>query len=130
MKCALAGAGGDETLVFDEIDAGIGGRTAVAVAQKLRELAGPVTGGRGHPSGPGGRAGRPATTSSRRRSDGAGTVTRLSRLEGEAVVEELCRMMGGSPDDAEAMAHARDLREGIEGLRNETRSSRLLGLLD
>ena len=39
LKCALAGAGGDETLVFDEIDAGIGGRTAVAVAQKLRELA-------------------------------------------------------------------------------------------
>ena len=38
LKCALAGAGGDETLVFDEIDAGIGGRTAVAVAQKLREL--------------------------------------------------------------------------------------------
>ena len=40
IKCALAGAGGDETLVFDEIDAGIGGRTAVAVANKLRELSG------------------------------------------------------------------------------------------
>ena len=59
LKCALAGAGGDETLVFDEIDAGIGGRTAVAVAQKLRELARPVTGGRGHPPGPCGRAGGP-----------------------------------------------------------------------
>jgi DNA repair protein RecN (Recombination protein N) len=40
IKCALAGAGGHETLVFDEVDAGIGGRTAVAVANKLRELAG------------------------------------------------------------------------------------------
>ena len=39
IKCALAGAGGSETLVFDEIDAGIGGRTAVAVGNKLRELA-------------------------------------------------------------------------------------------
>lgn len=38
LKCALAGASGDETLVFDEVDAGIGGRTAVAVANKLREL--------------------------------------------------------------------------------------------
>jgi DNA repair protein RecN (Recombination protein N) len=39
LRCALADVGGDETLVFDEIDAGIGGRTSVAVAQKLRELA-------------------------------------------------------------------------------------------
>jgi DNA repair ATPase RecN len=40
----------------------------------------------------------------------AGAVTRLTHLDGEAVVEELCRMMGGDPGDAEAMAHARDLR--------------------
>ena len=44
-------------------------------------------------------------------SDDAAAVTRLTKLEGEAVVEELCRMMGGSPDDAEAMAHARDMRD-------------------
>ncbi len=30
----------------------------------------------------------------------AGAVTRLTLLQGEAVVEELCRMMGGRPDDA------------------------------
>jgi DNA repair protein RecN (Recombination protein N) len=83
LKCALAGAGGDETLVFDEIDAGIGGRTAVSVAQKLSELAG--------------------------RSQVI-VVTHLAHVDGEAVVEELCRMMGGDPGDAEAMAHARDLR--------------------
>ncbi|OFW67824.1 MAG: DNA repair protein RecN, partial [Actinobacteria bacterium RBG_13_63_9] len=40
IKCAVAGAGGNETLVFDEVDAGIGGRTAVAVGNKLRELSG------------------------------------------------------------------------------------------
>jgi DNA repair ATPase RecN len=32
------------------------------------------------------------------------------------VVEELCRMMGGRADDAEAMAHARDLRDRALGL--------------
>jgi DNA repair protein RecN (Recombination protein N) len=36
---AIAAVGGGETLVFDEIDAGIGGRTANAVAAALRRLA-------------------------------------------------------------------------------------------
>ena len=49
-------------------------------------------------------------------SDAGGAVTRLARLEGHAVVEELCRMMGGSPENAEAMAHARDLRNTALGL--------------
>jgi DNA repair protein RecN (Recombination protein N) len=110
LKCALAGAGGDETLVFDESDAGIGGRTAVAVARKLRELSSRsqvvvVT-----------HLAHVAALSERhyaieKSNDAGGAVTRLVRLEGAAVVEELCRMMGGSPDDAEAMAHAKDLRD-------------------
>jgi DNA repair protein RecN (Recombination protein N) len=109
LKCALAGAGGDETLVFDEIDAGIGGRTAVSVAQKLRELAGRsqvivVT----HLAHVAALAGRHYGIE--KSGGAAGAVTRLTHLDGEAVVEELCRMMGGDPDDAEAMAHARDLR--------------------
>jgi DNA repair protein RecN (Recombination protein N) len=115
LKCALAGAGGDETLVFDEIDAGIGGRTAVAVAQKLRELAARsqvvvVT----HLAHVAALATRHYAIE--KNSDGGGAVTRLARLEGSAIVEELCRMMGGSPADAEAMAHARDLRDRALGL--------------
>ena len=113
LKCALAGAGGDETLVFDEIDAGIGGGRPWPSRSKLRELAGAVAGDGGHPPGPGGRPGRRATIviekSQRRR---GGPVTRLvAARQATAVVEELCRMMGGRPDDAEAMAHARDLRD-------------------
>ena len=116
LKCALAGAGGDETLVFDEIDAGIGGRTAVAVAQKLRELAERsqvvvIT----HLSHVAALATRHYAIE--KSNDGGGATTRLSLLEGPAVVEELCRMMGGSLDDAEAMAHARDLRERAVGGR-------------
>lgn len=116
IKCALAGAGGSETLVFDEIDAGIGGRTAVAVANKLRELAREaqlivVT-----------HLPQVAAVAARhflidKVSDGSTTVARLSRLEGEDVVRELCRMLGGRPSDAEAMAHARDLRDrAVRGL--------------
>jgi DNA repair protein RecN (Recombination protein N) len=39
VALALAAVGGGETLVFDEIDAGIGGRTANAVAATLERLA-------------------------------------------------------------------------------------------
>ncbi|HEX7144655.1 MAG TPA: DNA repair protein RecN, partial [Gaiellaceae bacterium] len=40
VALAIAAVGGGETLVFDEIDAGIGGETAHAVAEALRALAG------------------------------------------------------------------------------------------
>ena len=40
IALAIAAVGGGETLVFDEIDAGIGGETAHRVAETLRRLAG------------------------------------------------------------------------------------------
>jgi DNA repair protein RecN (Recombination protein N) len=110
IKCALAGVGGNETLVFDEIDAGIGGRTAVAVANKLRELsqiaqAVVIT-----------HLAQVAALAQchyviEKVSDPAVTVTRLRKIAGDQLVEELCRMLGGRPDDSEAMAHARQLRD-------------------
>src|SRR5206468_11831026 len=36
---SVANSGGSETLVFDEVDAGIGGQTARAVGERLRRLA-------------------------------------------------------------------------------------------
>lgn len=113
IKCALAGAGGSETLIFDEIDAGIGGRTAVAVANKLHELARRsqvivVT----HLAQVAALAGCHYVID--KLSDPASTVTHLSRVEGDSIVAELCRMLGGRPDDAEAMAHARQLRDRAE----------------
>ena len=114
VKCALAGAGGNETLIFDEIDAGIGGRTAVAVGNKLRELAGRsqvivVT----HLPQVAALAARHYLID--KVSDSQATVARLVRLDEELVVEELCRMLGGKPGDVEAMAHARDLRDRAAG---------------
>jgi DNA repair protein RecN (Recombination protein N) len=40
IALAIAAVGGGETMVFDEIDAGIGGQTAHTVAETLRRLAG------------------------------------------------------------------------------------------
>jgi DNA repair protein RecN (Recombination protein N) len=39
MKCILARKDMVETVIFDEVDAGIGGKAAEAVAAKIRELA-------------------------------------------------------------------------------------------
>jgi DNA repair protein RecN (Recombination protein N) len=40
IALAIAAVGGGETMVFDEIDAGVGGQTAHAVGETLRRLAG------------------------------------------------------------------------------------------
>lgn len=39
MKCLLARKDMVETVIFDEVDAGVGGEAAEAVARKIRELA-------------------------------------------------------------------------------------------
>lgn len=110
IKAALAGLEGGETLVFDEIDAGIGGRTATAVGRKLWELS---------------RENQllvvthlPQVAAFSRHhfliqkdTSPAGTVTRLLALDQEASLEELCRMMGGEPGDHVALEHARGLRD-------------------
>lgn len=116
IKCALAGAGGNETLVFDEVDAGIGGRTAVAVGKKLSELARQsqvlvIT-----------HLAQVAALASRhlmidKVSGAADTVARISALEESDVVNELCRMLGGRADDSETMALARQMRDrAVAGL--------------
>lgn len=110
LKCSLADAGGSETLILDEVDAGIGGRTASAVGRKVKELA---TGSQvvvvTHLAQVAALADHHYVVD--KIAEGGAVATRLTRLEAEAVVEELCRMMGGSPHDLEAMAHARELRE-------------------
>jgi DNA repair protein RecN (Recombination protein N) len=105
-----AGADGADSplLVFDEIDAGIGGHTARAVGEHLRALA----------------AGRqilcithlPQVAALAQRhftivKDGTVTpaVTTVDALDGDAVVDELVRMLGASESDGAASEHAREL---------------------
>ena len=101
----LAGAG---TLAFDEIDAGIGGNTARVVGERLRALAG-------------GRqvicithlpqVASLAATHFRLEKDigGEPATATVERLEGELVVEEIRRMLGGERADEAATRHAREL---------------------
>jgi DNA repair protein RecN (Recombination protein N) len=104
------GAAGGEVgmLVFDEIDAGIGGHTARAVGAHLRALAAGrqvlcIT----HLPQVAALADRHFTIAK----DATVTpaTTTVTAVEGDAVVGELVRMLGASEQDAAATEHAREL---------------------
>ncbi len=105
---AAHGASGAATLVFDEIDAGIGGHTARAVATQLRALAAgrqilAIT----HLAAVASVASRHFTIA-KETARGA-TRTTVTRLDGDAVVGELVRMLGADERDAGARRHAKEL---------------------
>jgi DNA repair protein RecN (Recombination protein N) len=93
IALAIAAVGGGETMVFDEIDAGIGGETAHAVGETLRRLAGraqviTIT-----------HLPQIATLADRHFSvqkiSGDPTHTRIERLDDDGRQEEVRRMLGG-----------------------------------
>ncbi|HSZ70642.1 MAG TPA: DNA repair protein RecN [Solirubrobacteraceae bacterium] len=111
-KLGGAGSAGSEraTLVFDEVDAGIGGHTARAVGERLRELAGArqllcIT-----------HLPQIASLADRHFSvvkdtSAKPTRTEVVRLGEPDVVAELVRMLGAPEDDVTARRHARELRK-------------------
>jgi DNA repair protein RecN (Recombination protein N) len=124
LKSILAAVDQVPVLVFDEIDAGVGGIIAAAVAEKLVEVAGHhqvfvVT--------------HLPQVASRARShflvektDGEGVTSAGVRvLGGEARVEEIARMLGGDPESSTSRAHARELLGAASGSpRSPGRSGR------
>jgi DNA repair protein RecN (Recombination protein N) len=111
VMLALSGLGqaaSAGTMVFDEIDAGIGGNTARVVGERLRAL------GEGRqvvcithlP-----QVASLADVHFRLEKELAGdkAVARVERLDGDGVVEEIRRMLGGEKSDEAATRHAREL---------------------
>jgi DNA repair protein RecN (Recombination protein N) len=111
VMLALSGLGqaaSAGTMVFDEIDAGIGGNTARIVGERLRAL------GRDHqvlcithlP-----QVASLADVHFRLEKDVSGEQARatVERLDGEGVVAEIRRMLGGESSDTAATKHAREL---------------------
>lgn len=108
LKTILARGDRVPTLVFDEIDAGIGGRVAVQVGDKLREVAGGhqvfvIT----HLPQIASRATHHLLVEKVER-EGT-TLTRVSELEADERVRELARMLGGDPESEISLDHARSL---------------------
>lgn len=111
IKTAAARASAVPTLVFDEVDAGIGGETAHAVANRLRQLADNrqvicIT----HLPQLAAPADSHVAIEKVDEPDGR-TVTRVRQLDRDGRVAELARMLGGGPA---ALAHAASLLDGSQ----------------
>ena len=111
LKVALASAGSAGTMIFDEIDRGVGGAVASAIGDRLARLAGeaqvlvvthsPQVAARGHSQWQIAKAS----------ADGI-TRTSVTLLGEDARQEEIARMLSGTDVTAEARAQASRLLEG------------------
>jgi DNA repair protein RecN (Recombination protein N) len=105
---SAAHGGGATTLVFDEIDAGIGGHTARAVGEQLRALAqGRQILAITHLPQVASFAARHFTIA--KDLDGEPTRASVTLLRDEQVLGELVRMLGADEQDAGARRHAKEL---------------------
>jgi DNA repair protein RecN (Recombination protein N) len=112
LKTVLAAEDEIPLLVFDEIDANVGGGTAVVVGEKMREIA------RRHqvvcithlPAVAASAAAHYVVT---KRIEAGRTISEIGLLDAEQRVREIARMLGGPSDTA--LRHARELLEQAEG---------------
>ena len=125
LAIEVAALGADEagTMVFDEVDTGIGGAVAEVVGQKLRALGNhcqvlcvthlPQVAAQGH-----------AHLKVSKHQDGQTTATALTRLDADARAGELARMLGGIKITAETRAHARKMLELAQAQGSSHRAPR------
>jgi DNA repair protein RecN (Recombination protein N) len=108
IQVITAGQEGIPTLIFDEVDVGVGGGVAEMVGRELRRLGEnrqvlcvthqPQVAAQGHQH-----------FRISKQSDGAETRTAVEPVEGEVRVEEVARMSGGVEITEQTLEHAREL---------------------
>ncbi len=113
MKKILARIGGRQVLIFDEVDAGIGGAIAEVVGKTLKELS------KHHQvicvtHLPQIACFADTHHSVRKEVKGKRTITVVDRLEKDPVVEEIARMLGGVKVTEKTRAHAKEMIENAK----------------
>ncbi|WP_344653869.1 DNA repair protein RecN [Cryptosporangium japonicum] len=108
IEVVFAGAGGPPTMVFDEVDAGVGGRAAVEIGKRLARLA------RTHQVLVVTHLPQVAAFADHhvvvvKDSDGSVTTSGLQSLTADERPRELARMLAGLDDSDLATAHAEEL---------------------
>jgi DNA repair protein RecN (Recombination protein N) len=122
MKCLLARRDKVDTVIFDEIDAGIGGEAAEAVARKIDELA-------GHHQVlcithlPQIAAYADAHLVVEKKVENNRTYTTIRRLSRQERAGELARMLGGDNPTEQTLLFAEELMEGKKKNRNNFRNN-------
>jgi DNA repair protein RecN (Recombination protein N) len=110
LKTILARLDAVPTVIFDEVDAGIGGRVALQVGEKMRQVAAShqvlaIT----HLPQIASRAHRHLLVS--KSENGGRTTTSVRELPTEERVREIARMLGGDSESEVSLNHARELLE-------------------
>jgi DNA repair protein RecN (Recombination protein N) len=108
IEVVFAGAGGPPTLVFDEVDAGVGGQAAVEIGRRLARLA------RTHQVLVVTHLPQVAAFADRhlvvaKDTGGAVTTSGVRVVEDTDRARELARMLAGLPDSDLGIAHAEEL---------------------
>ena len=117
LKVALAEEGGAATIIFDEIDRGVGGAVASAIGERLARLAAGNGAGSGqllavtHSPQVAARGQRHYVIA--KSSEGTVTRTSVQLLDGAGRQEEIARMLSGAEVTPEARAQADRLLEGV-----------------
>lgn len=109
IKTVLASGGGIDTLIFDEIDAGISGRTAQAVSEKLSTVASAhqvicIT------HLPQIAAMADTHFLIEKNVENGHTISGIKKLHSDEAVPELARMLGGAQITEAVMENAREMR--------------------
>jgi DNA repair protein RecN (Recombination protein N) len=118
LEVVLAGSDPVGTMVFDEVDAGVGGRAAVEIGRRLALLARDtqvvcVT----HLPQVAAFADRHLVV--RKSDDGRITSSGVVAVDGEERIEETSRMLSGLDGSQSARSHARELLETARALREQ-----------
>ncbi len=117
LKVALAEEGGAATVIFDEIDRGVGGAVASAIGERLARLASANEDGEGqllavtHSPQVAAKGARHYVIA--KSSEGTVTRTSVMLLDGPGRQEEIARMLSGAEITAEARAQADRLLEKV-----------------
>ncbi|OYX16378.1 MAG: DNA repair protein RecN, partial [Sphingomonadales bacterium 32-67-7] len=115
LKVALAEQGGATTVIFDEIDRGVGGAVASAIGERLARLANGSDGGQllavTHSPQVAARGGMHYKIA--KSSEGTVTRTGVVLLDQAGRQEEIARMLSGAEITSEARAQADRLLEGV-----------------
>ncbi len=111
-------------LVFDEVDAGVGGAVAEMVGRQLKALAASgqvlcVT----HLPQVAAQADHQVRVA--KSTAGGATRTRIEPLDAEARVEEIARMLGGASITARTREHAREMLESVRTPRRAASGTRI-----
>lgn len=118
IKTVLASRGGIDTLIFDEIDAGISGRTAQAVSEKLSTVAGShqvicIT------HLPQIAAMADTHFLIEKSVENGHTISGIKKLYNDETVYELARMLGGSAITEAVINNAKEMLELAKTYKNQ-----------